>query len=138
MPPGCTTLSTHFAGALLLRVFAVGNLVAGVFIPDPVRGFPPGAPTQTPPRTLSRQAQIHDATAPVMFIALLGACLVVATRLDGWLAFYSIATATTGLGLMILTALAYHRDATRTGLIQRGFLTVVYLWIVVTGLDLAL
>jgi hypothetical protein len=125
-------------GAALVGVFAVGNLLEGVFIPDPVRGFPAGAPTLPPPRPLSRPARVHDVVAPVMFVALLGACLAVATRVDGWLVVYSVATAVGGLALMVSTALSYARDAPRTGVVQRGFLAVAYLWIVVVGLDLAL
>ena len=124
-------------GAVLLGIFAVGNVLAGVFVPDPVRGFPRGAPIQTPPRTVSWQAKIHDVAGPVMFLALFGACLVVAARLDGPWATYSIVTAITGLGLMIWTAVAYQRDFARTGLIQRGLLGVYYLWIVVVGIHLA-
>jgi hypothetical membrane protein len=32
-------------GAVLLALFGIGLLIAGVFSPDPVRGYPPGAPT---------------------------------------------------------------------------------------------
>lgn len=72
-----------------------------------------------------------------MFLALFGACLAVATRLDGAWATYSVVTAITGLGLMIWTAVAYQRDAAHTGLVQRCLLGVYYLWIVVVGIDLA-
>lgn len=38
-------------GAVLLAVFGFGMVVAGVFPPDPVRGYPPGAP-------IDRKAQL--------------------------------------------------------------------------------
>ncbi len=126
-------------GAGLLVVFAMGNVVAGMFTPDPIRGFPPGAPIQTPPRPLSWQARVHDVTGPVMFLALFGACVTVAAQLElkrSW-AVYSVVTAIAGLGMMIWTALAYQRDAANTGLVQRGLLGAYYLWIVVLGIELA-
>src|SRR5690242_18170666 len=36
------------AGPLLLGVFAVGLLVAGVFVTDPALGYPPGVPLPAP------------------------------------------------------------------------------------------
>jgi len=122
--------------AVFLGVFALGNLIAGVFIPDPVRGFPPDAPTPTQRRAPRLGARIHDVAGPVMFLSLFGACVAVAAKSDGWLATYSVVTAIIGLGLTVWTALAYQRDATRTGLVQRGLLGTYYTWIVVVGLDL--
>jgi hypothetical protein len=37
------------SGPVLLAVFGFGLLIAGLFPPDPVRGYPPGAPTTAKP-----------------------------------------------------------------------------------------
>lgn len=58
-------------GPVLLVVFGSGLIIAGVFPPDPVRGYPPGAPVDRE-ADLSRGARIHDVSGPVMFLALLG------------------------------------------------------------------
>jgi Protein of unknown function (DUF998) len=71
-------------GAVLLAIFGVGAIVAGVFVPDPIRGYPPGARSQ-PSAQLNWQAQVHDMTGPVMFLALFVACLTLAGHLqNGW------------------------------------------------------
>lgn len=122
--------------AMLLVIFGFGLIVAGVFAPDPVRGYPPGAPTDRE-ADLTWQAKIHDASGPVMFIALLGACLVLAGQLGGGWRVYTMVTAGVGLVLTVGTVLAYQKDAANTGLVQRGLLLVYWSWIVALGLHLA-
>lgn len=76
------TLDT-LVGALLLTIFGLGLFVAGIFPPDPVCGYPPGAPVD-PRAEPSGQARIHHLiSGPVAFSAVLGACLAVASQLDG-------------------------------------------------------
>lgn len=122
-------------GAVLLALFGLGLIIAGVFAPDPVRGYPPGAPTDRE-ADLTWQAKIHDASGPVMFIALLGACLVLAGQLGGGWRVYTMVTAGVGLVLTVWTAVAYQRDAASTGLVQRGLIIVYWSWIVALGIHL--
>jgi hypothetical protein len=122
--------------SLLLAVFGMGSIVAGVFTPDPVRGYPPGAPSG-PATELTSRHKIHQAAGPIMFLAIFGACLALAGRLQTPWQAYTLLTAVVGLALTASTALAYQRDAARTGLVQR-WLVVVYLgWIVLLGIHLA-
>jgi hypothetical protein len=124
------------AAAVLLAIFGVGWIVSGVFAPDAVRGYPPGAPSG-PPAELTQQHKIHDAAGPVMFLAVFGACLALVGRLqDPWQA-YTLLTAVAGLALTAWTALAYQRDAANTGLVQRGLIVVYLGWIVLLGTHLA-
>lgn len=51
------TLNTP-VGAVLLAIFGLGMIAAGVFLPDPVRGYPPEAPTGTPDE-VSWHHQVH-------------------------------------------------------------------------------
>ncbi|MGH9135054.1 MAG: DUF998 domain-containing protein [Ilumatobacteraceae bacterium] len=129
------TLDTE-VGALLLAIFGLAMIAAGAFVMDPMRGYPPGTPSDTPTE-LTWHAQVHEVTGPVAFLALFGACLALAARLDGPWRLYTVLTASAGLVLTIGTALAWRKDAAHTGLIQRGLIVVYFSWIVVLGIHLA-
>jgi len=125
-------------GAVLLVVFGSGMAVAGVFVPDAVRGYPPGAPTLPSPKP-TWQHQVHGVVGgPIAFFSLFGACLALAIELQGLWRWYTVLTAIVGLGMTMWTALAYQRDAAHTGLIQRGLIAVYWSWIVVLGVHLVL
>ena len=81
-------------------------------------------------------SKLHDAVAPPMFLAIFGACLTLAGRLDGPWRMYTVLTAIVGLALTIGTALAYQRDVANTGLIQRALLLVYWSWIFLLGIHL--
>jgi hypothetical protein len=130
------TLDTT-AGAVLLAIFGCGLIVAGLFVPDAVRGYPPGAPTEVSAKPTRRHQVHHVVGGPIAFFALLGACLTLAGQLQGAWRWYTVLTALAGLVLTIGTALAYQRDAAHTGLIQRGLLLVYWTWIVLLGIHLA-
>lgn len=129
------TLNTS-VGAILLAIFGLGMIAAGAFLPDPIRGYPPGAPTGTPGK-VSWHHQVHGVVGgPVAFLAIFGACLTLAGRLDGTWQLYTVLTAIVGLALTIRTALAYWRDAVNTGLVQRALILVYWSWIVLLGIHL--
>jgi len=129
------TLNTD-AGAVLLMIFGLGLLVAGVFVPDAVRGYPPRA-TSEAPAELTWHHQVHGVVGgPVAFLALFGACLTLAGGLQGAWRLYTVLTAVAGLAMTIWTALAYQRDAAKTGLVQRGLILVYWSWIVLLGIHL--
>lgn len=126
------------AGTGLLVVFGLGMAVAGVFVPDAVRGYPPGAPSE-PSAKPTWQHQVHGIVGgPIAFFALCGACLALSGQLHGAWRSYTLLTAGTGLGMTIWTALAYQKDADHTGVIQRGLIVVYWAWIVALGLHLAM
>jgi hypothetical protein len=129
------TLDTP-VGAVLLAIFGIGLIVSGVFLPDPIRGYPPGAPTGTP-KEVTWHYKVHGVIGgPVAFFAIFGACLTLAFRLDGFWRLYTVLTAVAGLALTISTAVAYQRDAARTGLVQRALILVYWSWIVLLGIHL--
>ena len=128
------TLDTP-VGAVLLAIFGLGSIASGVFVPDPRRGYPPGAPTGTP-AALSWHAKVHDVAGPVMFLAIFAACLTVARSLQGPWRLYTVLTAIVGLALTVWTAFAYHKDAGNTGLVQRALILVYLSWIVLLGIHL--
>jgi len=122
-------------GAVLIAIFGMGAIVAGVFRMDPMRGYPPGTPSGTPAEWTWRH-QVHDAAGPVMFLAICGACLALASRLQGSWQLYTVLTAVTGLALTVSTAVAWHKDAEHTGLVQRALIVVDCSWIVLLGIRL--
>jgi hypothetical protein len=120
---------------VMVAIFGLGAIVAGVFRMDPMRGYPPGAQTGTP-TTLTWHHQVHDMAGPIMFLAIFGACLALAGRLQGLWRLHTILTAVAGLALTISTAVAWQKDANNTGLLQRALILVYSSWIVLLGIHL--
>ena len=77
----------------LLVVYGIGLLGAGIFVADPMNGFPPGAPAGHP-TTVSVHGILHIVFAGIGFLCLIAACIVMsrrfmAERRRGW-AIYSV------------------------------------------------
>lgn len=90
-------------GPLLLGLYGLGLIGAGLFKADPAPGFPPGTPADA--ATITTAGLLHFATGGVGFLGLIGACLVMARRFAGqgqrgW-AVYSLAT-----GILFFAAFA--------------------------------
>jgi Protein of unknown function (DUF998) len=123
-------------GAVLLAIFGLGLMVAGAFAPDAVRGYPSRAPSE-PSTKPTWRALVHAVIrGPVAFLAIFGACLTVASHLEGAWRLYTLLTAVAGLTMTIWTVLAFRRDAANTGLVQRGLILIYWTWIVVVGIHL--
>src|SRR4051812_33302536 len=73
------TGSAHVWGPRLIGVFGTGMAAAGVFVPDPAFGFPPGTPDGKPD-SVSWHGALHYTVASLAFLALIGACFVFARR----------------------------------------------------------
>ncbi|MBY6035987.1 DUF998 domain-containing protein [Fictibacillus nanhaiensis] len=75
-------------GALLIGIYGVGMIVAGLFRPDPGLGFPEGAPAHMP-TSMSGHAALHSMAFFIAFISLIVATFIFARRfssqgLHGW------------------------------------------------------
>lgn len=125
------TLDT-VAGPILLAIFGLGSIASGAFVPDPLRGYPPGAS-----ESVTWQGQVHNATGPVMFIAIFAAALTVTGHVEGAWQVYTVLTAVVGLALTVWTAVSFQGDSAHTGLVQRGLILVYLIWIVLLGIHLA-
>ncbi|MCM3746425.1 DUF998 domain-containing protein [Paenibacillus pasadenensis] len=84
-------------GAILIGLYGVGMIVAGIYPPDAGLSFPPGASVEMPAR-MSSTALIHSAAFFTSFICLVAACLMYARsfavrRNRAWMS-YCIATGT--------------------------------------------
>jgi Protein of unknown function (DUF998) len=66
-------------GPVLVALFGVGLITAGVFVPDPAWNFPPGAPDGIPSQ-LSTNAMLHGVGFSVAFLGISAACLVFTRR----------------------------------------------------------
>lgn len=121
--------------AVLLAIFGLGSIAAGVFVTDPIRGYPPGASTG-PPDKPTWHHKVHEVTGPIQFFAIFLACLTLAGSLDGFWRLYTVATGVVGLGLTIATAVTYQRGAPKLGLVQRALVLVYWSWIVLLGMHL--
>ena len=81
-------------GPLLVGVYGLGLIGAGIFKADPAMGFPIGTPADA--MTISAHGLLHFITGGVGFLALIAACFVFARRFAtlhqrGWAA-YSVIT----------------------------------------------
>jgi hypothetical protein len=90
-------------GPVLIGIYGVGWIGAGVFVADPMNGFPPGTPNGLP-TSASWHSWMHLVSGSIGFLALIAACIVFARRFanlrqSGWMA-YSIVT-----GLVVLAAI---------------------------------
>ncbi|MGN9775977.1 DUF998 domain-containing protein [Micromonospora sp. H33] len=82
------------SGPWLIGQYGVGLVLSGVFVADPLDGFPAGTPAG--PGEVSWHGFAHFAAGAVAFTALIAACLVAGRRYGrqgerGWAA-YSVAT----------------------------------------------
>jgi hypothetical membrane protein len=78
----------------LLAVYGLALIAAGIFVADPMAGFPPGTPAGRP-GTISLHAMLHIVAASIGFLCLVAACLVMARRFAsqgrrGWSLFSAI------------------------------------------------
>ncbi len=79
---------------VLVGLYGLGLIGAGLFKADPMLGFPPGTPVTA--NTVSTSGLLHFVCGGLGFLALIAACFVFARRLAvagqrGWAA-YSVAT----------------------------------------------
>lgn len=85
----------HTWGPILLGIYGLGLIGAGIFIADPAAGFPPGTPNSAA-TTISTSGLLHFVCGAIGFLALIAGCFVLARRFAsqeqrGWMA-YSIAS----------------------------------------------
>jgi Protein of unknown function (DUF998) len=124
-------------GPLLVGVYGLGLVGAGIFVADPARGFPPGTPAG-PPATISQHGQLHFVAGGLGFLGLIAACFVLSSRFAtlrqrGWAA-YSAAT-----GLIFCAAFFAIASGTNNAWIIVAFtVAVVLAWIWISLMSIRL
>lgn len=78
-------------GALFIGIYGVCVIGGGIFVPDPVLGFPPGTP-DVYPETMSWHGMLHFIFGQLSFLALIIASFIFArhfavAKLYGWAAY---------------------------------------------------
>jgi hypothetical membrane protein len=122
LPRGFSSTS----GGVLLALFGIGIMVAGIFSCDP--GCPQAG---------SKESMIHDNVSAVAFIsAIVGTGLLGVNfrRSDTWrsLFMYSIATSASAL-IFLITMINSFEVRMLTGMWQRLMLGVLFLWCFIVG-----
>jgi hypothetical protein len=64
-------------GAIMLALYGVGLIAAGIFVADPMNGFPPGSPHMN---TFTISGMLHLVSGTVGFVGLISACFIFARR----------------------------------------------------------
>ena len=117
----------------LIGAAGAGYFGDGIFVTDPLNGFPPGTPPVTIPPTFS--GSLHLLFASLLFFGLPAACFELARffrrqGVDRW-ARYSIFTAVAFLGTYLFASAGFLQAkdlVPYAGLIQRVSLTIGMLW----------
>jgi hypothetical protein len=113
-------------GPILLALYGVGLIGAGVYPADPGRGFPPGTPETA--TAISTAGLLHFVFGGIGFYALIAACFVFARRFAsrgerGW-AIYSVSS---GVGFFVTFA-AIASGATSPAALLAFYAAVVWIW----------
>lgn len=127
-------------GPPLVGAYAIGLIGAGVFLTDPVSGYPPGTPDAI---EYTWHGVLHDLFSIPVFLALPAACFVLGRafrrgRHPGWAA-YSMATGIGLLAAFVLASLAFGQVEGLVevgGLLQRCSLLLGGGWITLLALHL--
>jgi Protein of unknown function (DUF998) len=129
-------------GPLLVGAHGIGLLGAGIFVTDPVSGYPPGTPDHLAAYG-SAHAALHDLFSVGTFVGLPIACLVLARRFAGWgqrgWAIYSAATGLAFVAGFVLTSMAFNQVEGLVefgGLLQRTTITLGWTWLTLLAIHL--
>jgi hypothetical protein len=123
-------------GPLLLAVFGLGLIVAGIFVTDPALGYPPGAPPR-PPGLVTHatlHGRVHGLAGLVVFSSVAAACFVLARRFagdpawKGWVP-YSIVTGVLVAVFFVASLAVAPLPAAPSGLLQRVAIVAGWGWI---------
>jgi hypothetical membrane protein len=128
-------------GPLLVGVWAVGLLGAGIFPTDPVSGYPPGTLDRI--SGYSWHGALHDLFSLPAFVALAAACFVLGRRFAvrgerGW-ATYSAVTGAAFVLTFVLSSAGFGQAeglVNFAGLLQRVCVTVGFGWLTLLAVHL--
>jgi hypothetical protein len=129
-------------GPLLIGAYAIGLLGAGIFVTDPVSGYPPGTPDQLIEYS-SVHAALHDLFSIPTFVGLPIACFVFARRFVGWgqrgWAIYSTVSGLAFAVMFLLASAGFAQAAGQVdlaGLFQRITITIGWSWLTLLAIRL--
>ena len=120
-------------GPRLVAGYGVGLILAGVFVADPMNGFPVGGPAGKP-ASMSWHSLLHLVAGSLAFLCLIVACFVLAQRFRPGLAWYSRAT-----GVLFAVSFVGIASGSSSPVIVLGFTAGVLLawtWLAVVSVHL--
>jgi hypothetical protein len=126
-------------GPWLIGLAGIGFIGAGLFVADPLNGYPPGTPLIPTERTV--HGLLHDLFGVPVFLGLPIACFVfrrqfTRMREPGW-AVYSVLNGLVMLTAFVLTSLGFNQVpdfADLAGLFQRLTVTIGLSWILLLAI----
>jgi hypothetical protein len=131
------TLQSHGGstwGPLLIGAIAIGLLGAGIFVTDPLNGYPPGTPNL--PQQYSLPGRVHRLFSALVFLGLPIACFVFARLFARWSerrwAIYSVVTGIGFVVMFIVTSAGFAQVeglVDYAGLSQRITLSIGWAWL---------
>jgi hypothetical protein len=119
-------------GPILLGIYGLGLVIAGILVTDPSGGYPPGTSASGGPHTL--HGNIHALMGAIVFITLASACFVLARRFagdpnaKGW-ALYSILSGVLVLVFFVASLTPAALQGGVAGLLQRVAIVVGWGWV---------
>lgn len=121
-------------GPLLVAIWGIGLLGAGIFLTDPVSGYPPGSPDILVNPTA--HGALHDQISLVGFLALTVACFVFCYHFSsrgerGWAVYSALTGILFPMGI-VLCSMAFSQNVSLVafgGLIQRVTVTIGWAWL---------
>lgn len=121
-------------GPRLVGIIAIGLLGAGIFVTDPLNGYPPGTPDL--PLQYSLPGRLHRLFSAFVFLGLPIACFVFARHFTRWgergWAIYSVITGIAFVVMFVVTSVGFAQVAglaEYAGLLQRVTLTIGWAWL---------
>ena len=121
-------------GPALIGLTGVGLIGAGIFVSDPLFGYPAELPLRVAQFTF--HGHLHDLFSVFFFAGLPGACLVFARRFarvgDRKWSAYSTSTAIAMIVVFVLTAIGFKQTAgfiEVAGLLQRITIIIGFTWL---------
>jgi hypothetical protein len=121
-------------GQLLIGAIAIGLLGAGIFVTDPMNGYPPGTPNL--PLQYSVSGRLHRLFSAFVFLGFPIACFVFARLFARWgerrWAIYSVVTGIAFVVMFIVTSAGFAQVeglVDYAGLFQRITLTTGWVWL---------
>jgi hypothetical protein len=121
-------------GPLLVAIWGIGLLGAGVFLTDPVSGYPPGTPDLLVNTTA--HGELHDSFSLAGFLALTAACFVFSYRFirqgkNGWAIYSTITGILFPIGIVLASAGFSQAEGLVAfgGLVQRLTVTIGWTWL---------
>lgn len=137
----CNSDKEKFRGPLLIRSVGIGLIGAGIFVTDPIFGYPPDKSLVL--RQFTFHGHLHDGFSMLVFICLPWACFVfrkyfIAKGKKGW-ANYSAFTGYAMIATFIFTSMGFKQLSgfvNYAGMFQRLCVSIGWTWMTLLSLHL--